>query len=122
MNQNRTLSVSLSLLSHPISVGAMLLLLFNDHILRINWPSWWTGKLGDFAWLFFFPYALGVVVALIIPARVPAQAGLVSSLAFGLTGGVFILVKMLPFFHSWFIRLASHFLAGKLPWCAIQLT
>jgi hypothetical protein len=29
-------------------------LLINDHLLREFWPSWWTGKIGDFAWLLFF--------------------------------------------------------------------
>jgi hypothetical protein len=38
----------------------MAVLLLNDHLFRIHWPGWWTGKLGDFAWLFFFPFALAL--------------------------------------------------------------
>lgn len=34
--------------------GAVLLL--NDHVLKAAAPSWWTGKLSDFAGLVFFPF------------------------------------------------------------------
>jgi hypothetical protein len=47
---------SLACLTHPFSLAAMALLLLNDHIFRVFWPSWFTGKLGDFAWLFFFHF------------------------------------------------------------------
>jgi hypothetical protein len=40
-------------LSHPVSIGAIMLLLFNDHIWRRVALSWITGKIGDFAWLIF---------------------------------------------------------------------
>ena len=64
---NKTFLRAASLLCHPLSIAAMLLLLFNDHWLRWYAPSWWTGKLGDFAWLFFAPFAVAMIFALLIP-------------------------------------------------------
>ena len=32
-------------LAHPVTIAAVIGLLLNDHLLRHNWPSWWTGKL-----------------------------------------------------------------------------
>jgi len=29
-------------LSHPVTMGAVVVLLLNDHLLRHTWPSWWT--------------------------------------------------------------------------------
>jgi hypothetical protein len=82
----------------------MTLLLLNDHLLRRYWPSWWTGKLGDFAWLFFFPFALAVMLAWLIPPQVPRQEKIVNWCAYGLTGGVFVLAKTVPPFHELLVR------------------
>ncbi len=35
---------------------AVAVLLLNDHWLKVAYPSWWTGKLSDFAGLYFFPF------------------------------------------------------------------
>ena len=43
----------------PRTVGAILVLLINDHLLKGAAPGWVTGKLSDFAGLVFFPL-LGV--------------------------------------------------------------
>jgi hypothetical protein len=34
---------------HPVAIGALALLLVNDHVLKSAWPGWWTGKLSDVA-------------------------------------------------------------------------
>ena len=47
-----------SALLHPVVLGAVALLLLNDHVLKARWPSWWTGKLSDVAGLAFFPLLL----------------------------------------------------------------
>jgi hypothetical protein len=102
---NKALWKAMCLLCSPVSIAAMLLLLINDHWLRIHVPSWWTGKLGGFAWLLFFPFALATLLALLIPSRVPRQEQIVKWLAFGITGGVFALAKTLPVFHDLTVRL-----------------
>ena len=43
---------------HPLALGAVALLALNDRILKAAYPSWWTGKLSDFAGLLFFPWFL----------------------------------------------------------------
>lgn len=96
---NSAFSKAIHILSRPITLGAIALLFINDHLLRQMWPSWWTGKLGDLAWLFFTPFALAALLAWLIPARIKRQDSVVGLLAFGLTGIMFALIKSLPEFH-----------------------
>ena len=78
-------------LLHPIALLAIAVLLANDHWWKAACPSWWTGKLSDFAGLTFFPMLLGLgLEALRVPGR---RAVLVSVLA---TSLVFTLVKCWP--------------------------
>jgi hypothetical protein len=51
-------------LLHPLPLGAVALLLLNDHVLKQAGllPGWLTGKLSDVAGLFFFPILLFVAV------------------------------------------------------------
>ncbi|QSQ28273.1 hypothetical protein JY651_26725 [Pyxidicoccus parkwayensis] len=43
---------------HPLALGAVALLIVNDHVLKKHWPSWWTGKLSDLAGMVMFPLLL----------------------------------------------------------------
>lgn len=43
---------------HPIVVGAIVVLLLNDHVLKETLPGVITGKISDFAGLLFFPVFL----------------------------------------------------------------
>ena len=45
-------------LLHPVMLGAVVLLILNDHVFKARWPSWWTGKLSDVAGLAMFPVLL----------------------------------------------------------------
>ncbi|WIG94646.1 hypothetical protein [Myxococcus sp. SDU36] len=47
-----------SAMRHPITLAAVALLILNDHVLKAQWPSWWTGKLSDVAGLAMFPLLL----------------------------------------------------------------
>ncbi|MFO7536932.1 MAG: hypothetical protein R6X32_02600 [Chloroflexota bacterium] len=76
----------------PIVWLAIGLLLLNDHYLKMGVPSWFTGKLSDFAGLFFFPLLLAVLFAplaewLRLSFR---QSG---GVAFGVTAVWFALMK-----------------------------
>ena len=62
MHVNVAFRRTLISLSHPVSIGAIALLLFNDHVWRRVAPSWFTGNIGDFAWLIFTPFLLAVVL------------------------------------------------------------
>jgi hypothetical protein len=100
MERNLAFRKALACISHPITIGTVLLLAINDHVLRHFWPSWLTGKLGDFAWLFFFPYITTAFLACLLPRRFRVNRGWVSGLAFSLVGGVFFLTKTAPVFRE----------------------
>jgi hypothetical protein len=116
MKENKAFQKAILLLSHPISLAAILLLLLNDHLLRQLWPSWLTGKLGDFAWLFFFPFALAALLAWIVPARLTRQVQITGMLAFGLTGSVFTLAKCVPAFHTALVQTATWAFGFPVGW------
>ncbi len=98
--KNSTFEKALALLAHPYSLMMLALLLINDAILQPLWPSWWTGKLGDIAWLGFVPFLLAAVLVWIPPLREASRQNWVRWLAFGLTASVFTLFKTLPAFHA----------------------
>jgi hypothetical protein len=87
---NPYFSKSLRLLAHPLSLAAIGLMLANDAIFKNLWPSWWTGKLSDFAGLFFLPFLAAALLSLFAPGR------RVGGLAFGITGAGFALMKLEP--------------------------
>ncbi|MFD0657808.1 hypothetical protein [Thermocatellispora tengchongensis] len=71
---------ALAWLGHPLTIGAALVLLLNDHLLKWLWPGVVTGKLSDVAGMIVAPPLLGLLV------RRPAASIL-------LVGVVFTLVK-----------------------------
>lgn len=94
-----TLHVSLRCLKHPATLLSIGLLLANDHWLKASFPSWWTGKLSDFAGLFFFPFLLAPFFGLLLDRRniSPRTSG---RLAIGLTAIWFALFKTLPLVNA----------------------
>ena len=66
MTSQRSLShfLGVSYFVHPLPLLAVGLLWLNDHWLKVTYPSWLTGKLSDFAGLFFFPLFLCAVINL----------------------------------------------------------
>ena len=55
MKMNTAFQRAMLSLSHPISIGAIGLLLLNDHVLPRISPSWLTGKIGGFVCAARFP-------------------------------------------------------------------
>ena len=108
---NKTFQKSVHLLSRPVSLLALFLLFLNDHVLRVLWPSWITGKLGDFAWLFFAPFALAALLALLIPRSVREHEKLVGLLAFGIVGIAFFLGNSFTATHGFVLVIVD----GLLP-------
>jgi hypothetical protein len=94
---------------HPLLIFSILALLLNDHVLKATASSAFTGKLSDFAGLFFFPFLLGVALqalACLVRRRLEARQALLAS--FGLCAALFIPIKTLPEVNA----LASELLAG----------
>lgn len=86
-----TLARALRAMAHPLTLGWVLVLILNDHVLRWRWPGWVTGKLGDVAWLAFAPLVVAVGLALVTRER--ARGRRILAVAIGLVGVVFVLVK-----------------------------
>ncbi|MBI5033144.1 MAG: hypothetical protein HZB51_21705 [Chloroflexi bacterium] len=85
-----TLQNSLRCLVHPITLLSIGLLLVNDHVLKVTSPSWLTGKLSDFAGLFFFPFLLAIALGFVFRRGSHKTIGW---LAFGITAIWFALIK-----------------------------
>jgi hypothetical protein len=96
MKINLVLRRALLSLSHPVSIAAIIVVLLNDHWWRRVAPSWFTGKIGDFAWLIFAPFLLAVILAWLLPRR-EKIVGAVAIIGVGL---IFGLAKTVPAFHA----------------------
>jgi hypothetical protein len=99
-------------LGHPVTFGAVILLLLNDHWLRLGWPSWWTGKLGDAAWLLFAPFFAAMAFALILPWRLRQHETIVGGLSILFIGVWFTLAKTTPSVYA----VTIHLLDGLAGW------
>ena len=94
-----TLDASLRCLAHPLSWLAVAILLCNDHLFKTLTPSWFTGKLSDFAGLFFFPFVLAALLSLPLD-RLRASSRKAGGLAILITGVCFALIKLVPVINS----------------------
>lgn len=81
---------SIRSLVHPLWLGALALLILNDHALKGSGllPGWMTGKLSDFAGLLVAPAVLAALL------RVSSRRGFLG--AHVATGAVFSAIKLVP--------------------------
>lgn len=79
--------------ARPWPLAALLLLVVNDHVLKGAGalPGWLTGKLSDFAGLFFFPVLLAY-----LGGRLSSRRQRVAQISVVCTGLVFALLKLSP--------------------------
>lgn len=90
-------------LVHPLFLGAVGVLVVNDHVLKGSGlaPGWLTGKLSDFAGLFFFPVLALAVLELATRGRIRARRAEVGALLAAATALGFALVKLSPGVNAW---------------------
>jgi len=88
----KSLTIGLRALSHPLTLLSISVLLLNDHLLKAASPNVLTGKLSDFAGLFFFPFLLIALLSLPLE-RFRLQPRHIAALAFGGTAIGFSLIK-----------------------------
>src|SRR5687768_9620553 len=100
MHINRAFWRAINSFIHPLSMAAVVLLLFNDHWLRLYHPSWLTGKLGDFTWLLFAPFIAAVFFSWLIPPRLKQHERLVGLVSFTCIGLWFALAKTVTPIHE----------------------
>jgi hypothetical protein len=96
---NQNFQNSLRCLQHPITLLSIVLLLVNDHVLKIVGPSWLTGKLSDFAGLFFFPFIVAAGLGVLL-SKFNFTSRHIGLLAFGSVAIWFALLKTLPAINS----------------------
>ncbi len=104
--EKRGLQRSLACLGHPATLVSIGVLLLNDHVLKAAIPSWLTGKLSDFAGLFFFPFIVAACASLLLN-RSRATAKQIGYLSFALVAVWFIGLKTLPQANFITARIAS---------------
>jgi hypothetical protein len=90
--QTRLVRHALACLAHPLALGAALALLSNALVFQQRWPGWWTGKLGDLAWLVIAPLIAALPLAL-VARRTRLDQRAIGRAALALTGIGFVLVK-----------------------------
>ena len=86
-------SVRRDILLHPLILGAMFVYFANNLILQRWIPSQLTGKISDFAWLFFVPIVVYSFWGKIFPRIARSQIGV---FVWGFIGVGFVLVKANP--------------------------
>ena len=60
---------------HPVTLGALSILLVNDLVFKALWPgAWIPGKLSDFAWMTFAPPLLAYILSFATPRSAPWQS------------------------------------------------
>ena len=59
---------------HPVTLGALSILLVNDLLFKALWPGEWIpGKLSDLAWMTFAPPLLAYILSFATPRSAPGQ-------------------------------------------------
>jgi hypothetical protein len=82
-------------LSHPSAIASIVILMVNDHILKVFVPSALTGKLSDFAGLYFFPFLLAIPLSLLFD-RSGRRQRTIGGLSILLTASLFTMIKISP--------------------------
>lgn len=95
MKENHAFQTSLACIQHPISLLAIGVLLLNDHVLKAASPSWFTGKLSDFAGLYFFPFIVAAGLSLGL-SRLHLTTKQIGILSFAFVAVWFIALKIFP--------------------------
>lgn len=111
MKKNPAFENSLACLQHPLTLFSIATLLLNDHVLKVIAPSWLTGKLSDFAGLFFFPFVVAAGMSLAL-SKFNLSRQRIGQIAFGLVAVWFVLLKTSPLVNSLTAQLASLFIGG----------
>jgi photosystem II stability/assembly factor-like uncharacterized protein len=109
------LAHALACLVDPPTLGAIGLLLLNDHILKAAFPSWLTGKVSDLAGLYFFPFLVLAALGLLelpLPARSRSPSR-TWGVAMALSGLWFVALKATPASNALAVAVLDAVLGGS---------
>jgi hypothetical protein len=107
--QNQSFQNSLRCLQNPITWLSIALLLINDHVLKNISPSWLTGKLSDFAGIFFFPFIIAAGLSIFL-VKLNLTTRQIGQIAFGFVVVWFVLLKTFQPVNYLTARVASNFI------------
>ena len=96
---------SIHFLARPYTLLALGIYFINEFILQPYFPSWVSGKLSDFAWLFLFPVLFLLMLSLLLPTRNVTHQRRFVWLAYGFSALSFTAIKTVPVAHDAFINL-----------------
>jgi hypothetical protein len=111
MNKSRPADfLGIGFFVHPLPLAMVALLALNDHYLKNQYPSWLTGKISDFAGLFFFPLFVCALVCVFVNftfrrGQVPLTLNKALLLATVLaTSLIFVAVKQWPAANLFYVE------------------
>ncbi len=91
--------LSIGFFVHPVPALAVITLFLNDVYLKSAFSGWWTGKLSDFAGVFFFPLFL-VAVYVLLRNTVSKKSNWITRtnilVAIAITDVIFVLINTVP--------------------------
>ena len=109
--KNEIVQNSLRCLQHPATWLSIVMLVVNDHILKVVCPSWLTGKLSDIAGLFFFPLIVATSLSFLL-SKYKVTSIRIGQIAFAFVGIWFILLKTFPLVNFLTTSLITSLLIG----------
>lgn len=86
---------SLRCLGHPSLLFSVTMLGINDHFMKRQFPGFLTGKISDFAGLYFFSFSVALAISL-LPSRIEKNPQLVDRISILFVGTFFIGIKTNP--------------------------
>jgi hypothetical protein len=101
-------------ISDPVVIGAILLMVLNDHVLKHLWTSWWTGKLSDVTWVVFAPVLVALLISWAVPWGARRQEKIVAFVSFGMVGIAYGLFNLSEGFHDLSLRVLSAMTGGEV--------
>jgi len=90
------------------------LLLLNDHLFKAVAPSWITGKVSDFAGLFFFPFLLAALLSVFLEPLHLLKPMTIGRIAFAITAIWFTAAKATPLGHALTVQIVSAILGHEV--------
>ena len=94
-----SLGNSLRCLSHISVLASIFLLVVNDHFMKHQYPSAITGKISDFAGLYFFPFLIALALSIVIENS-GKNVRVVGFISFLIVGVLFTAIKTIPLVNS----------------------
>ena len=101
--------IAASCLIHPWSLFALFALACNDHWYKGLGPVWLTGKLSDFAGLFYFPFLVILLIAQFPALRHSRLELPLGRFVFWAVGIWFAATKTIPIVHAATVHFAEAF-------------